>query len=942
MQLDEKGLTFPLTPHMQNHFSSRTPLELLAMDSHFLDRPGLGYETTRGVTQGDTMSTACWVAVYDIILDLIATDDEDTADTAYADDLATTSSDPIVLQEKANLISAFCSFSGMSIHPTKVKVALVAPSTAQLPLPSFYHRTWDWKPNVIDYIEESEITYLGAQIPLELDDSASFQSCKEFLNSNLGIILNTRASVPAKEMIIRVQILPKLQYRANKASWPLRKYDALDRMMATALRKLYRLPASYPTSLLYLPSDQSGYNFPRISDQAQLQKWATLNRSIAIGGKTRDAALTMVQRATVDPPPFSLYLTSMLQWAKSFDVSLHVKTQEEYLAPDFDTMRRALQLDDPEMLRRFPIQQIVTDGSYTPRDCDFRDIFSSQDSLNSGGKGGIGIVWMGEEQDQKWKRQTPRCLYIETDEQAGLNSFACEILAQIFAYHISFPNVDGSVPAKSDCKAALARLLAAKSSLHVPLGHAKMGVFLESLIAQEEFHSRPSSHIPAHPERRHKNATLYSYDEDGIFIADASASGEWDKVSTHIGSQQYIKQQYHINDLLEMLIAPEIPHWRDAEGTPVTGDLMSLANRARADQYVHDRDYVHRAKQGLPPKWTGMNPALPMLATALPSKSSFKAKHHAVCRIWSKSYTDGYNRAKGQQGEKHALAIQCNDCKEPDSTVHMLLHCPQRDTAALREKADDEQKRILDRLCSDPAIPTWMRPPLKELAATCFDRSCEFADQLWTATFTPQQFDSLFQDEEAVTRVMTPTHFYTFKKAFLSLLTPLTTRHQQMINLRARRFLDANKPKRRLYPNSDPANQRVSRLTDPAILKRLGAIRLPPRPPKNCLPLRRHNNSLDSEQVDSQHSSQDNVDRQPRPMSQARLARFFISNELDDSDDDLRSQSTQPLRPSTLRLGIETYDAHLNHSFNRSVQYCNKSPRQRRGVESPPEGPPPD
>jgi len=114
MALDADGLTFPLTPHMFQNLDSRSAVDLIQSDDHFLARDDLGYRAVRGVTQGDTMSTACWIAVYDILLDLIEMEPTDDGNTAYADDLATASTDPDELQEKADLTSAFCAFTAMS------------------------------------------------------------------------------------------------------------------------------------------------------------------------------------------------------------------------------------------------------------------------------------------------------------------------------------------------------------------------------------------------------------------------------------------------------------------------------------------------------------------------------------------------------------------------------------------------------------------------------------------------------------------------------------------------------------------------------------------------------------------------------------------------------------------------------------------------------------
>ena len=66
-------------------------------------------------------------------------------DTAYADDLARISSTPEIQQEKANLISAFCGFSGMAIAFHKVEaICIQHPKSRNKPPSSLTLHTWDW------------------------------------------------------------------------------------------------------------------------------------------------------------------------------------------------------------------------------------------------------------------------------------------------------------------------------------------------------------------------------------------------------------------------------------------------------------------------------------------------------------------------------------------------------------------------------------------------------------------------------------------------------------------------------------------------------------------------------------------------------------------------------------------------------------------------------
>jgi len=640
-----------------------------------------------------------------------------------------------------------------------------------------------------------------------------------------------------------------------------------------------------------------------------------------------------------------------------------VKSHEEWEPPDFNALRAALKLDDPEYFLRFPVSAVYTDGSYTPRTCTPMDIFSTKQSLNSGGSGGIGIAWMGEDNpSQGWRTQVPRFLHINTNAQKGLNSFACELLGQIISYHLSDPHLDNSVPTKSDCKAALARLLASKNSLHVPLGHAKYGVFLESLIAAAGFIIRSSEWVRSHPENRHDSTATFSYDDHGIFLADAAAAGEWNTVRKHLGNQQFLKKSVDIDDLLEMLISPEVPHWRDSEGTLVTEDLLGLADQYRLHQYTHTRDYVYRAKMGLPPKWSGSNPALAMSATTIPPKYSHSAKRQAIARIWGKSYAFGDNRAKGLLGQEQDAARKCDDCDEPDSVAHMLLHCQHPESAALRERAADEQMLHFNRMKIDPDIPRLMTEPLGLYVKSCHDRACPYTDQLWTGMFTPDQFALFFpvplsDGTSSSLKTITTREFRIFRTQLIALMKPLIFAQQRMTQSRSRRFLAANKPKRRQYTRQT-TDAPTYRPIDPAVR---AFFRLPPRPIRNKTsaprqhaassiasrqtPHTRTNNTLnnDSHSIVTSSLDTNNIiqgrqqggQKKTRTWntSQARIIRLY--------QDELHTQSDSQTPPTSLRLG--SYEDQLVSQTTQSSNYSSfASPCMMHVDSAPPEGLPPD
>jgi hypothetical protein len=308
--LDEDGLTFFLSPFMANRLQTRSE-ELLSSDEdgHLILEKLLGFHAERGVTQGDTMATICWVAIFDMIL--IWCDPENTSsDAAYADDLVTITSDLSLQQAKANHISSFCAFSGMAISIPKIEAIYIQhPDASPLPPQTLILRDWIWDPTPVTLSKASpneSTKYLGARVTFGHLEKRSFQWCKDHIRTTTSILQMKRATGQCKQKVISVQLIPQILYIASHATWPLKKfYLELDRILAHAIRQMYHLPPSYPAALIFLPKTDCGLNFKKISDLAQIQKWGMLGRNSALGPASAAVTHSLIKRATELPFPLS-------------------------------------------------------------------------------------------------------------------------------------------------------------------------------------------------------------------------------------------------------------------------------------------------------------------------------------------------------------------------------------------------------------------------------------------------------------------------------------------------------------------------------------------------------------------------------------------------------------------------------------------------------------
>ena len=136
-QLDIDGDVYPWTPHYIESTRFHSFSYLSSRDSSFVTNHSPSFRAVRGIGQGDTLSTVAWIAVYDILLDMIhppisiprlLTARETTyqsSNVAYADDLHTGSSNIQTLQNTADNVCTFCSLSGLQISVKKLQLTLL-------------------------------------------------------------------------------------------------------------------------------------------------------------------------------------------------------------------------------------------------------------------------------------------------------------------------------------------------------------------------------------------------------------------------------------------------------------------------------------------------------------------------------------------------------------------------------------------------------------------------------------------------------------------------------------------------------------------------------------------------------------------------------------------------------------------------------------------------
>ena len=154
-----------------------------------------------------------------------------------------------------------------------------------------------WEPQEIDIQTTTAIIkYLGVEISMDGDDQLAFTWAEDRLRQALLALGLRKATHECKMQVVRFSILPKILYRASKASWPLSWYWKLDLILARGIKKIMGKWKGYSHELLFIPLEQGGIGCPRISDLSQEYKWSAIQRALTLGGQPAHAAKGLIER----------------------------------------------------------------------------------------------------------------------------------------------------------------------------------------------------------------------------------------------------------------------------------------------------------------------------------------------------------------------------------------------------------------------------------------------------------------------------------------------------------------------------------------------------------------------------------------------------------------------------------------------------------------------
>ena len=709
VDLDDGGHSFLITPFFEQSAKIMSSTNLLQNASHFHSSLNdLTFTSQRGIGQGESASSLVWVAVYDILLDLLQSITEKNGSlNAYADDLASVTTGPNSFenhQKIAQLISAFCAFTGMQLNYKKIIPVLLGHSGIRSPTASLQLFDHHWKsiPCLLQR-NPTNITYLGVLLDYYIsnDHQKNFNALFKLTNTLITKLLDQPGSPTVKINYIRFKIFPIILSRAACGNWSLSEYRKLDKPFTRAYRLLLANPQKFPDALHYLPHKYGGIELPRLSDHVQLTKWKILLRSDIRGGFAQKSAQKLLLRlphdtssqdenilTTISIPldkHFKPLLTlSLAQWLTESNLQM-VKSNPPSLNDSSISNKNTLNIlqDFAQQVQKIfkedhinsddtftnkNIFCISTDGSFHPHHDTLQSSFQDKPPQNSG-TGSASIVIFPTTSNIK-----PLALRIsQPSSLPGLSPFLWELFAQTTAIKlVSLLQFQTNII--SDCKAAVARTNEILCSTSLNPTNDGSTTLLLSTHNNRPIPNTSLTWYPSHPERHYDRRNNPSPYDKAIYIADKVA--DHPVLSCVLGP--YNTQVNTISTISTDVLSTILPinQWyicpKNDTTFPIFTDYLTYQHHYQQRKFLENRDKDTKFYKFS--YWQSTYFNLANSLRPLKSYSFWKAARRT--QIWFDWVAHGRQRAKMElNSQKQAQLLKCILCGQNDKQEHIIFDC---------------------------------------------------------------------------------------------------------------------------------------------------------------------------------------------------------------------------------------------------------------------------
>jgi ribonuclease HI len=324
------------------HSLIKTPLvtkAMLQVNTSELEQQYFTQET--GTSQGDNQASISFNCVTDILLVALSkarlnptafhTHDGECIDqesSAYVDDITSLHGTIEGLQREADIISAYCQLFGLDLSLHKLKAYRLQWGNAHIPgADHVLIHSQCWTPYPLTLESDGTFKTLGMTVDANTTFHTQFEITKQNALTGTKLILKAPISVESKIIALKSSLIPKLQFAAKYAAWPLAQYHEIDQILERAYRTIAHCMPSHPKALLYMKLTDGGLGLPKFSLECSICKLRLLMRMsqsneyrrsiasslIARGARAQGIVIPIGHGALINTPLQLVWLTSLLQ-----------------------------------------------------------------------------------------------------------------------------------------------------------------------------------------------------------------------------------------------------------------------------------------------------------------------------------------------------------------------------------------------------------------------------------------------------------------------------------------------------------------------------------------------------------------------------------------------------------------------------------------------------
>ena len=245
-------------------------LNILERGVEALLKEGRRFKAEKGVGQGDLPSPLFWVAVLDPLLVTLRNQPSEfkvqdlngnthpAEDLGFADDLQSLEASAVALQNKSNLVSAWCIYTGIQISSTKMRTFGSHWGIHKGGNPKLITYTKGWVPTEVEMKMDGTMKSLGVKFDMHVDNQVQKRECIATITEKGVKINQAQARRRDKMLALSYMLLTNVVYRSQHCPWHLEEYEELETAYIKQVKIAAKLISGFSTRLITMNKRDGG------------------------------------------------------------------------------------------------------------------------------------------------------------------------------------------------------------------------------------------------------------------------------------------------------------------------------------------------------------------------------------------------------------------------------------------------------------------------------------------------------------------------------------------------------------------------------------------------------------------------------------------------------------------------------------------------------------